>query len=119
MEPAPTLPAAESSVATSSSIGQGEVIIQDDDVIMREISEESDGFIPLDPETIAEEKDLLETRLYNEFDLEGMVNPLILICLTRIEGVGFEDEELALDKKLATAQADRRRKEMEDAINEV
>lgn len=48
-----------------------EVIVQDEDIIMLEQSEESDGFIPLDPETIAEEKDLLESRLYNEFDLEG------------------------------------------------
>lgn len=59
------------------SLVQSEVIVQDDDVIMREVSEESDGFIPLDPETIAEEKELLETRLYNEFDLEGMTNPMI------------------------------------------
>lgn len=43
----------------------------------------------------------------------------ISVKLTSTEGVGFEDEELALNNKLANAQADMRRKEMQDAINEV
>lgn len=47
------------------------VIIQDDDIMMIDPADDSDGFIPLDPETIQEEKDLMESRLFNEFDLEG------------------------------------------------
>lgn len=50
-----------------------DVIVQDEDVIMLDESDdESDGYIPLDPEVAAEEKDLLESRIFNEFDLEGM-----------------------------------------------
>ncbi|KAF5093669.1 hypothetical protein D0Z03_002327 [Geotrichum reessii] len=64
--------------------------------------DDEDDFIPLDPETIAEERELLEAELYNEQDLE--------------EGVGFQDEELALDNRQRNAQEDERRREMREAI---
>lgn len=105
-----------------------DVILQDDDILMQELSDESDGYIALDPETIAEENDLRDSRIYNEFDLEGMDTDFQVKWINGsmeqatnlfTEGVGFEDEELALDKKLASVQADLRRKEMQDAINEV
>lgn len=95
-------------------------VVVDEDVIMQSESDASDGFIPLDPEVAAEEKDLLESRIYNEFDLEGMWKIVsIIYSANSLEGVGFEDEELPLDEKVATAQADLRKKEIEDAINEV
>lgn len=64
--------------------------------------DDDDEYIPLDPETVAEERELLEAELYNEQDLE--------------EGVGFQDEELALDNRQRNAQEDERRREMREAI---
>lgn len=66
---------------------------------------EEEDFIALDPETIEEEKDLAETRMYNEYDME--------------EGVEMLDEDLALDKKSKTSQDNYKRMIMEEAINDM
>ncbi|KAF5102910.1 hypothetical protein D0Z00_000168 [Geotrichum galactomycetum] len=89
-------------------LGSTEIITPDneDDADDNEddADDKDDEYIPLDPETIAEERELLEAELYNEQDLE--------------EGVGFQDEELALDSRRRDAQEDDRRREMREAIAE-
>lgn len=67
--------------------------------------EEEEDFISLEPEVLAEEKDLLETRIYNEYDME--------------EGVEMLDEDLALDKKTQKTQEELRRQMIEEAIEDV
>lgn len=63
----------------------------------------AEDFIPLDPETLSEEKGLLETRLYNEYDME--------------EGVEMLDEDLALDEQTKERQRRWKRLIMEEAID--
>ncbi len=91
----------EGTTIADLDLGTTEIITLDDEDV---IGDEDDEYIPLDPETIAEERELLEAELYNEQDLE--------------EGVGFQDEELALDNQQRDAQEDDRRREMREAIAE-
>lgn len=63
----------------------------------------SADFIPLDPKTVNEEKNLMEARLYNEYDME--------------EGVEMLDEDLALDEQAKERQRRWKRLMMEKAID--
>jgi hypothetical protein len=92
----------EGIIIADLDLGSTEIITPDDEGDAGDNDE--DEYIPLDPETIAEERELLEAELYNEQDLE--------------EGVGFQDEELVLDNRRRDAQEDDRRREMREAIAE-
>lgn len=71
---------------------------------LKSFDDDEDGFIPLDPEVAEEEQALADAVLHNEYDLE--------------EAPDFQDEELALDGNQAEIQAQLRRKEMQEAIDE-
>lgn len=65
----------------------------------------SADYIPLDPTSVSEEKSLMESRIYNEYDME--------------EGVEILDEDLALDEKSKESQRRWKRLMMEEAIESV
>lgn len=84
----------------SSTANSGSKVLQYE---YPETLDTSADFISLDPKTVSEEKNLMEARLYNEYDME--------------EGVEMLDEDLALDEQAKERQRRWKRLMMEQAID--